>query len=169
MQFRGYTVSYVLRQLSPIPVDYQLEEDPRIDFNYVYPELTTEEAKVVAIQALVNFVGVQAEEVATTSGYWLETTSDFGKRSAEDLQLSGIVKAVENNRVSASVVSLTELTALLNEYRSERFFVDEDACCASVRFLSDGSVEDLEQHLMETAGVSLRTGKRKLTNLRISR
>ncbi|PPK88222.1 hypothetical protein CLV84_1187 [Neolewinella xylanilytica] len=170
MQFRGYTVSHVLSELTSLPVDYRLEEDPRIDFNYAYPDLSTEEATKVAIRALVEFVGGRvAGMFTTTPGYLLEASPTIGKRSAEDLGLSGTGKKVENNRVGASELSLSELAALLNAYRPEGFYAEDDACCVSVLFPADASLEALEQGLLETAGVRLRAGKPMVTGLRVTR
>ena len=171
MQYRGYSVSYVLQALSDVPVEYVVEEDPRIDFKYHYPDLSTPEARQVAIRALADFVGARTEEVRDpAASFVLEASSEFGKNAPDDPSLAGVAKQVDNGKVTATRLSLSELADLLNEYRKERFVAPEDdACCATVRFNVKSSVKQLEESLLESAGVRLRSGANVVTSLRVSR
>ncbi|MGB3798520.1 MAG: hypothetical protein WA952_01825 [Lewinella sp.] len=170
MQYRGYPVSYVLEQVSDWPVTYELDNDPRIDFYYQYPELSTEEAKKVAIQKLADFVGGRLEEIESpTTGYLLERTPTFGKVTAADLDLTGVAKSVENNTVAATQVSMSGLADLLNEHRPEPFFANDDACCVNVRFVSDDSVKKLRNQLLSTAGVRLQAVERSVSVIRVTK
>ncbi|WP_157975934.1 hypothetical protein [Lewinella sp. IMCC34191] len=170
MQYRGYPASYVLEQLSGMPVTYNLDDDPRIDFYYVYPELTTEEAKKVAVQKLVEFVGGQAREIpVATAGYLLQPTDAFGQVSEKDLGLEGTIKSVHNSEVGATELSLESLAELLNTHRQEKFFVDDTACCTNVRFDSDDAVIELRKQLLATAGVRLKSTERKVPMLQVTK
>ena len=170
MQYRGFTVSYVLQELSDVPVEYLPKEDPRIDFEYHYPDLSTPEARRVAIRALADFVGAQIEEVRDpAAGFVLEASSEFGKIAPDDPSLAGVNKRVENGKVTATRLSLSELADLLNEYRKERFVAPEDdSCCATVLFKVKSSVKQLEESLLETARVKLRSGADVVTGLRVT-
>ena len=171
MQYRGYPVSYVLQELSDVPVEYLPEEDPRIDFEYHYPDLSTPEARQVAIRALADFVDARTEEVRDpAAAFFLKATQEFGQEISEDPSLAGVIKQVQNGEVTATRLSLSELADLLHEYRKERFVAPaEETCCATVRFEIDSSLEELEESLLKSAGVSLRSGADVVTSLRVSR
>ena len=166
MGYTGFRVSEILDDLSNLPVQYQADSDPRVDFKFQYPDLNSEAAKSEAIRSLVDYVKGRTDTLdAATDGYLLTPAPTFGQRPSVS---PGTKLRIEGQSVQADKLSIGELAEVLREQRSETFYIDQDTCCTTVSFDRDASLAALQQQLVEVSGVFARPVNRMVATLRVS-
>lgn len=154
IEYTGLPASEVLQAITGQPVNYTLDEDPRIDFRLEYPGATRQLAVAQGVAAIINFVGgAEANTVTQAPAFRIVKADGFGTKTATTSE--GALQEITNGHLKMAETSLANLAELLTTYRSEHFFVDDDACCTPVSFDLDASLQELRASLRESAGLDL--------------
>ncbi|MBC6994444.1 hypothetical protein QWY85_01840 [Neolewinella lacunae] len=161
--YNGYTASHVLSTISAGPITVADDKDKVIDFEFRFPDMTTEEARPIAIQAISDAVGGKLESAEVSQTYYHMTCGALPVTEHIPGDEEGTKWSVHNEQAAAYEISLEELQELLEKYREELFTAAPDAACkVSIKLDILAPLANLSEKLRAQAGVQLEEKQRQV-------